>query len=116
MPYKNPADKRANGRKRYQDDPDYHREKAARHRADNPELHAYYGQRHTSKQRGVAFLLSFEEWLEWWGDDFERRGRRASNLQMCRYGDEGAYELGNIYKATKRENSNGPRYKESSDV
>jgi hypothetical protein len=111
MPYKNPADKRANSRKRYKENPGYFRRKAAKHRRDNPELHAYLGQRHTAKQRGVAFLLTFEEWLEWWGDDFERRGRKARQLQMCRYNDEGAYELGNIYKATQVENDRGPRQK-----
>ena len=77
-----------------------------------PAIHAYWGQRHTSKQRDVEFKLTFEEWMGWWGDDLVLRGRKRNELQMCRYGDVGAYELGNIYKATQAENDAGPRFKE----
>jgi hypothetical protein len=59
----------------------------------------------------VEFNLTFEEWVEWWGENFWRRGRKPGDLQMCRYGDEGAYELGNIYMATLEENDAGPRFK-----
>lgn len=111
MPYKNPADKRRRENARYREKPEYYQNKTTRHRNQNPEKHAYWGQRHTSKQRGVEFNLTFEEFVEFWGDDFERRGRGKKDLCMCRYGDTGAYEVGNIYKDTNAGNKQGPRYK-----
>ena len=116
MPYANYADKLAHSKRVYRADPEYAAAKHRRHKAANPKLHAYWGQRHTCKQRCVPFKLSFAEWVGWWGDDFELRGRRHNQLQMCRYGDRGAYELGNIYKATQAENDAGPRYKTEDDI
>ena len=81
-------------------------------RKENSERFAYSQQKHCAKQRDVSFLLSCEEWITWWGDDFDKRGRGREDLVMCRYGDTGPYEIGNIYKATKSENSRGPREKE----
>ena len=111
MPYANPEDQIAYSARRYVANREAWLQKNVKHRADNPKMHAFLGQRHTSKQRGVEFKLTFEEWVAWWGDDFEHRGRRHYQLQMCRYGDEGAYELGNIYKASQSENKDRPRYK-----
>lgn len=70
----------------------------------NPEKRAFYRQRSQAKQRGIDFLLTLEEWLEWWGDDLPRRGRGKGKLVMCRHDDVGAYELGNIYKAENADN------------
>lgn len=112
MPYANPEDKRAHSRRYYAKRTDYYKAKCYAHRAENPKLHAYWGQRHTCKQRAIPFRMTFEEWVEWWGDDFERRGAGRNQLCMCRYADRGAYELGNIYKATNAENKAGPEYKD----
>lgn len=112
MPYANPADKLARAKRHYQRRKAYYAEKFQRHKKENPKLHAFYGQRHTSKQRGISFKLTFEEWRDWWGDDFELRGAGPFSLCMCRYGDRGAYELGNIYKATNQSNKMGPKEKD----
>ncbi len=71
--------------------------------ADNPERRAYSNQKAHAKSRGIEFLFTFEEWLDWWGDDFEQRGK--DGLMMCRYNDEGAYEPSNVYKGTALDNS-----------
>ena len=73
-------------------------------RLANPHRQAYVAQRWDAKQRGIPFLLTFSEWVGWWGIDFYKRGTGPICLQMCRYGDAGAYELGNIYKATANQN------------
>lgn len=67
-------------------------------------LAAYRSQRGGARRRGIAFKLTFEEWLRWWGEDIERRGRGECDLQMQRIADAGAYELGSIKKGTPREN------------
>lgn len=82
------------------------------HRRENPKLHAYWGQRHTCKQRGIEFNMTFDEWAGWWGDDFALRGCKENDLCMCRYSDEGPYEIGNIYKDTNLNNKLGPREKD----
>jgi len=80
-----------------------------RWRRDNPVRYAWLGQRHTSSQRGVEFELTFEEFEEFWGDDFPRRGRGPDELCMGRFGDEGPYRIGNIYVVSNSENKEGPR-------
>lgn len=72
---------------------------------------ARYGwQKRTSKKRNVPFLLSFEEWDQWWLSNGVDKNLPAvknnrNTLCMCRYNDVGAYELSNIYCATKSQNS-----------
>lgn len=65
----------------------------------------YYDQKHQAAKRGIDFNLTYEEWITWWGDDLDKRGNGPNDLCMCRYKDQGAYELGNIYKDTRRNNS-----------
>lgn len=62
-------------------------------------------QRGQARARGIAFNLTWEEWINWWGDDVDKRGNEADSLCMCRYNDTGPYELGNIYKDTRSNNS-----------
>lgn len=71
----------------------------------NPKMDAYVKHKSKAKQRGVEFLLTFEEWRDWWGDDFDSRGRVKGKLVMGRYNDSGPYALGNIYKTTQEGNS-----------
>lgn len=66
--------------------------------------HKYYNHKSRANRRNIEFNMTFEEWINWWGDDFEKRGVTNGCLQMCRYNDEGPYELGNIYKATREQN------------
>ena len=71
-----------------------------------PAHYAYTSQRRSAKHRGIAFLLSFTEWMEWWGDDVSLRGRSCGDLCMARHDDTGPYEIGNIYKTTMQGNRN----------
>jgi len=64
----------------------------------------HYAQKCRAKQRGIGFFLTFDEWLEVWGYCLPYRGRNAGNLCMCRYGDKGNYEVGNVYIDTMENN------------
>ena len=66
--------------------------------------HKYYNHKSRAKRRNIEFNKTFDEWINWWGEDFDKRGVTNGSLQMCRYNDEGPYELGNIYKATREQN------------
>lgn len=111
MPYAQYSDHLENCKKRYNADREYHLAKSARWAAENPHRKKWLDQRHTAKQRAVKFNLTFEEWLEFWGDDIDKRGRGRHQLCMCRYDDRGAYEVGNIYKDTNAGNKMGPKSK-----
>ena len=82
--------------------------------ADNRKRKAWLDQRATSKKRGIEFKLSFKEYCEFWGEEYTLKGIKMDDLCMGRYGDKGAYEVGNIYKCTNRENKGAPRNKEES--
>ncbi len=109
MPYTSRSDDNAHAIRYYEANKEAAKERHRQWRRNNPIRYAYLGQRHTSNQRGVEFNLTFEQFRDFWGDDFPLRGNYSEDMQMCRYGDKGAYELGNIYKATKIENQTGPR-------
>ena len=66
----------------------------------------YNMQKRNATARGILFLLSFEQWLSIWNDSgkMEERGRGADKYCMCRYGDLGAYEVGNVFIGTGKEN------------
>lgn len=66
---------------------------------------SFHSQKAGAKRRGVAWELTFDQWLAWWGTDIELRGTGHGNLQMQRYGDTGPYALGNIKKGRPVENS-----------
>lgn len=66
---------------------------------------AYWSQRRIAAHRGIDFKLTFDEWMEFWGEDLARRGVGRDKLQMQRLGDVGAYELGNMQKGFPRQNS-----------
>lgn len=59
--------------------------------------------------RGIPFLLTFDEWYDWWlSQGVDRNIPRLNSgdiLCMCRIGDQGPYTLGNIYCATKGQNT-----------
>lgn len=61
-------------------------------------LPAFREQRYAAKQRGIAFLLTFEEWFEIWqtSGKLHMRGRLRGQWVMGRRGDKGAYEVGNV--------------------
>ena len=59
---------------------------------------AYNSQKATSKIRGIEFLLTFDEWYKFWLDSghLHERGKGKDKYCMARFGDKGAYKLGNI--------------------
>lgn len=60
---------------------------------------AYRTQRHNARNRGVPFLLTFDEWHAIWRDSgkLKERGRGIGKFCMSRRGDAGAYEVGNVF-------------------
>jgi hypothetical protein len=66
-------------------------------------------QRRRSRQRGIQFEFTFDEWLAWWKDALtkrpgHRRGTGKNDLQMCRKGDQGGYWPDNVFAGTPKEN------------
>ena len=59
----------------------------------------YTQQKSNAKQRGIPFLLTLEQWKQIWfqSGKWEQRGRGSEKYCMCRIGDLGAYELGNVF-------------------
>ena len=69
----------------------------------------YTWHRQTANKRGIAFNFTFKEWYDWWlsnGVDKQTAPADKSfeKMCMCRYNDEGAYEMGNVYCATQLQN------------
>lgn len=58
----------------------------------------YLAHKNSAKQRGIRFLLTFEEWFVIWEDSgvFHLRGRQRGQYCMARYGDKGPYAVGNV--------------------
>ena len=65
---------------------------------------AYLSQKSNAKRRGIEFHLTFEQWMEFWGDDLARRGPGRYELGMQRPCDSGPYAVGNIRKGTPADN------------
>lgn len=62
--------------------------------------------RENAKRRGVAFLLTYEQWLEIWLESgrWHERGNREFEYVMHRKADRGAYAVGNVYIDTNGRN------------
>jgi hypothetical protein len=60
---------------------------------------AYTQHKSNAKQRGIEFKLTFDEWKQIWLDSekWDQRGRGADKYCMCRIGDAGCYEVGNVF-------------------
>jgi len=67
-----------------------------------------------AKKRGIAFLLTFEEWYQWWFQNGVDKNdpsigglkrNQLTELCMCRFNDTGPYALNNIYCSTRSQNS-----------
>ena len=71
----------------------------------------YHRHRAQAKYRNIGFNISFEEWYEWWLQNGVDKNTETFTLQdpdrlcMCRFGDVGAYELGNVYCETHSTNA-----------
>ena len=68
-------------------------------------IQSYNLHKYSAKRRGIGFKLSYEEWSDIWGDKISNRGTSAENYCMSRTGDKGAYEVGNVYINTNRNNA-----------
>jgi len=68
---------------------------------------AFQNQRSNAKARGIGWNLTIWEWWNIWQESghWEERGRSRDAFVMCRFGDTGAYEAGNVYIATLGHNS-----------
>lgn len=68
---------------------------------------AYRCQLKNANARGIAFKLTFVEWLSVWqrSGKIEERGRRKEAYVMSRICDKGGYEVGNVCIKTLQENS-----------
>ena len=62
-------------------------------------LKAYTQQKSNAKQRGIEFAITFDEWKQIWIDSgkWGQRGRGAEKYCMCRIGDDGCYDVGNVF-------------------
>lgn len=63
---------------------------------------AWHSQRSNAKTRGVEWNISLWDWWDIWqkSGKWDERGRGVDKYVMCRFGDSGAYEVGNVYIAT----------------
>lgn len=68
---------------------------------------AFSCQKKNALTRGVVWNLKLWDWWQIWQQSghWEERGRAADAYVMCRFGDAGPYEVGNVYIATLRHNS-----------
>lgn len=71
----------------------------------NKYLSAFKTQKAGAARRGIGWELTFEQWLDFWGDDIDRRGSGRNSLQMQRPCDTGPYAVGNIRKGVPKQNS-----------
>ena len=80
-------------------------EQEKRWREANRERQAFNNQRANARKRGVSWEFSYEQWVEWWGEDIGKRGCRRDCLVMARYNDTGPYAEWNVRKTTVADNN-----------
>lgn len=59
-------------------------------------LHLFRLQEDSARRKGIAFELTFADWLEVWGPDIERRGKRVGDLYLERIHKPKGYVRGNL--------------------
>lgn len=64
--------------------------------------HAYVGQRHSTRKRGIRWNLTFKEWWAVWemSGMWAKRGKGHGKYCMARIDFTGAYETGNVHIMT----------------
>lgn len=69
--------------------------------------HRYVQQRKNAEVRGISWNITFPEWCRVWAESGKEhlRGRGANSYVMSRFGDSGAYEVGNVEIITQSENA-----------
>jgi hypothetical protein len=60
-----------------------------------------------ANKRGIQWNLTYDEWLDIWiqSGHFHERGKGKDKYCMCRHGDIGPYEIGNVYITTYSQNN-----------
>lgn len=79
-----------------------------RYDAAHPDRKKFRNLRASAKRRGIAFLLTFDEFLSFLAVNpryLQRLGRSSRSLTIDRIDDGGAYAAGNIQLMTRGENS-----------
>lgn len=68
---------------------------------------AFNRQKTSATNRGIEWNLKLWDWWNVWqvSGKWSERGRGADKYVMCRFKDNGAYEVGNVYVATHSHNS-----------
>lgn len=61
---------------------------------------AYLNQRNSANHRGIAWEITFPEWMKFWTGKLHLRGVTSDKLCMARKGDVGPYSLSNVYLST----------------
>tara|TARA_B110000908_G_C9931300_1_gene304043 strand:+ start:72 stop:545 length:474 start_codon:yes stop_codon:yes gene_type:complete len=93
--------------KKWRDEnPGYAQEKSKVWNTDNPIRVKYSYHKGGAKSRGIPFHMTiFDWWAEWCSSGkWEERGKGADKYCMCRTGDEGPYEYGNVRIDTNENN------------
>lgn len=67
---------------------------------------AWHSQKRNALQRGIEWNITLWDWWQIWqkSGKWASRGREVGQYVMCRFGDAGAYEVGNVYIATTSHN------------
>lgn len=69
-----------------------------------PYMLEYEAQRNMAIYRKIEWNITYDEWIAWWGDNIDKRGRKTNDLVMGRKDPRGPYSLENIVLRTHREN------------
>ena len=70
-------------------------------KSDQPYWTQYTMQKNAATQRQIRWNLSYEDWIDFWGDDVEKRGRKPDSLVMGITDKNIGFHVGNIYKTSK---------------
>jgi hypothetical protein len=64
----------------------------------------FNNQRQNAYKRNIDWHFSYDDWVNWWGDDIQFRGKGKGKLCMARQGDQGPYHPNNVFKCPFEEN------------
>ena len=75
-----------------------------RPKLNQPYVEKYRQQKQNARRRGISFEFTYQEWLDWWGEDIVLRGKGKDKLVMARNNDCGAYSPDNVKKMLNQDN------------
>ena len=64
----------------------------------------YHNARYCAAQRGIEWQFNYDTWIDWWGNDMQRRGPYKGQLVMARRNDTGPYHPDNVDKMLSSDN------------